>query len=197
MFIRIVAWHLISIFFLVVGDEYDACFLGLSPYIAVVMNLDWEHVDIFPNEEAVKATFRKFLNLIRVGGHLILCGDRYSALSFCDAVGSRNSRSCVHTIFLPRRIMRSASLCIIHVSCSSFYYYYYFILNIIPYRWLTLSVYVIVLKIMLYFCWMYFDLQYRLQRSFYFFYILIIVFPCQQWRCIFPADWWKASYWIG
>ncbi|KAK7859273.1 udp-n-acetylmuramate--l-alanine ligase [Quercus suber] len=62
--------------FVLEADEYDGCFLGLSPYIAVVTNLDWEHVDIFEDKEAVKSTFRRFLNLIKVGGHLIIYGDR-------------------------------------------------------------------------------------------------------------------------
>ncbi|XP_009377604.2 UDP-N-acetylmuramate--L-alanine ligase-like [Pyrus x bretschneideri] len=78
--------------FVLEADEYDHCFLGLSPSIAVVTNLDWEHVDIFPNKEAVKSTFRKFLNRIRVGGHLILCGDSQGACSLLTdgkrAIGS-------------------------------------------------------------------------------------------------------------
>ena len=32
------------------ADEYDGCFLGLSPYIAVITNVEWEHVDIFQDE---------------------------------------------------------------------------------------------------------------------------------------------------
>lgn len=32
------------------ADEYDCCFLGLSPSIAVVTNVEWDHVDIFQNE---------------------------------------------------------------------------------------------------------------------------------------------------
>ncbi|XP_062120331.1 uncharacterized protein LOC133834672 isoform X2 [Humulus lupulus] len=67
--------------FVLEADEYDGCFLQLSPHIAVVTNLDWEHVDIFPDEEAVKTMFRKFLNRIRKGGHLILCGDSQGAKS--------------------------------------------------------------------------------------------------------------------
>ncbi|KAI3904794.1 hypothetical protein MKX01_006904 [Papaver californicum] len=63
------------------ADEYDHCFLGLSPYIAVVTNVEWEHVDIFKDEEAVKKSFRKFLKQIRVGGYLILCGDSEGACS--------------------------------------------------------------------------------------------------------------------
>ncbi|WKA07292.1 hypothetical protein VitviT2T_025137 [Vitis vinifera] len=70
--------------FVLEADEYDCCFLGLLPYIAVVTNVDWEHVDIFPDEEAVKAIFRRFLKQIRVGGHLILCGDSAGACSLLD-----------------------------------------------------------------------------------------------------------------
>ncbi|KAJ8633542.1 hypothetical protein MRB53_026878 [Persea americana] len=62
--------------FVLEADEYDGCFLGLSPSIAVITNVEWEHVDIFQDEEAVKDIFRRFLQKIRIGGHLIVCGDR-------------------------------------------------------------------------------------------------------------------------
>lgn len=58
------------------ADDYDGCFLGLARHITVVRNVDWEHVDIFPDEESVRTIFRKFLSKIRSRGHLILCGDR-------------------------------------------------------------------------------------------------------------------------
>lgn len=32
------------------ADEYDGCFLRLSPNIVVVTNVDWEHVDIYQDE---------------------------------------------------------------------------------------------------------------------------------------------------
>ncbi|KAI3458102.1 hypothetical protein Pfo_014765 [Paulownia fortunei] len=63
--------------FVLEADEYDACFLGLSPHVAIVTNVDWEHVDMFQDEEAVKTVFRKFLGQIRTDGHLILYGDRH------------------------------------------------------------------------------------------------------------------------
>ncbi|XP_012851928.1 PREDICTED: uncharacterized protein LOC105971621 [Erythranthe guttata] len=68
--------------FVLEADEYDACFLGLSPHVAIVTNVDWEHVDIFRDEDAVIEVFRKFLGQIRTGGHLILNGDRYVSPSF-------------------------------------------------------------------------------------------------------------------
>ncbi|XP_060972046.1 uncharacterized protein LOC115716599 isoform X2 [Cannabis sativa] len=82
--------------FVLEADEYDGCFLQLSPQIAVVTNLEWEHVDIFPDEEAVKTAFRKFINRIRKGGHLILCGDSEGAKSLlchCEQTIGDGTRS--------------------------------------------------------------------------------------------------------
>ncbi|PIA49238.1 hypothetical protein AQUCO_01300229v1 [Aquilegia coerulea] len=67
--------------FVLEADEYDDCFLQLLPFIAVITNVEWEHVDIFKDEEAVKNSFSKFLKKITVGGHLILCGDSEGACS--------------------------------------------------------------------------------------------------------------------
>lgn len=36
--------------FVLEADEYDGCFLGLSPSVAIITNLEWEHVDIFKDE---------------------------------------------------------------------------------------------------------------------------------------------------
>ncbi|KAA3475971.1 UDP-N-acetylmuramate--L-alanine ligase-like [Gossypium australe] len=84
--------------FVLEADEYDGCFLGLSPYIAVLTNVEWEHVDFFQDKEAVKTFFRRFLKRIRVGGHLIICGDEYALLNYVviypilgtDSVGARS-----------------------------------------------------------------------------------------------------------
>ncbi|CAL9081166.1 unnamed protein product [Musa textilis] len=62
--------------FVLEADEYDNCFLGLSPDIAVVTNVELDHVDIFQDEEAVLKSFKKFVKQIKAGGQLILCGDR-------------------------------------------------------------------------------------------------------------------------
>ncbi|KAF9615464.1 hypothetical protein IFM89_023722 [Coptis chinensis] len=76
--------------FILEADEYDGCFLQLSPYIAVVTNVEWEHADIFQDEEAVKNSFKRFLKQIKVGGHLILCRDSEGAYSLV-------SETCIGT----------------------------------------------------------------------------------------------------
>ncbi|XP_020114647.1 uncharacterized protein LOC109728601 isoform X2 [Ananas comosus] len=84
--------------FVLEADEYDSCFLGLSPYIAVVTNVEWDHVDIFPDEGDVENIFRQFVHRIRTGGHLILCGDSPGACKLLsesanDVVSNRSTGS--------------------------------------------------------------------------------------------------------
>ncbi|KAF3796499.1 UDP-N-acetylmuramate--L-alanine ligase [Nymphaea thermarum] len=39
-----------SCHFVLEADEYDGAFLELSPSVAVVTNIEWEHVDLFEDE---------------------------------------------------------------------------------------------------------------------------------------------------
>ncbi|RWR86560.1 UDP-N-acetylmuramate--L-alanine ligase-like protein isoform X1 [Cinnamomum micranthum f. kanehirae] len=77
--------------FVLEADEYDGCFLGLSPSIAVITNVEWEHVDIFQDEEAVKDIFKRFLQKMRIGGHLIVCGDSAGACALLTHANQENA----------------------------------------------------------------------------------------------------------
>ncbi|XP_057842313.2 uncharacterized protein LOC131051716 isoform X2 [Cryptomeria japonica] len=57
------------------ADEYKECFLGISPSLAVVTNVEWEHVDFFKDEASVRDVFRRFIMRIKSSGILIACGD--------------------------------------------------------------------------------------------------------------------------
>ncbi|GJP48880.1 hypothetical protein CLOM_g8151 [Closterium sp. NIES-68] len=57
------------------ADEYDGAFLELSPSIAVVTNVEWEHVDLFESEAAVRSAFSRFTSRVKRGGVLVACGD--------------------------------------------------------------------------------------------------------------------------
>lgn len=61
--------------FVVEADEYDHMFLGLRPALAVVTNLEHDHPDIFPTDEAYRAAFRQFVTLLPENGRLIACTD--------------------------------------------------------------------------------------------------------------------------
>ncbi len=60
-------------YFVVEADEYDNMFLGLKPEVAVVLNIEHDHPDIFPSPEAYREAFAKFVGLLPEGGHLVAC----------------------------------------------------------------------------------------------------------------------------
>jgi UDP-N-acetylmuramate--alanine ligase len=57
------------------ADESDGSFLALSPTIAVVTNLDREHMDYYGDMASVRETFISFINKIPFYGTAILCLD--------------------------------------------------------------------------------------------------------------------------
>lgn len=57
------------------ADESDGSFLKLSPTIAVVTNIDREHMDHYRDMEEVKDTYLTFINKIPFYGCAILCLD--------------------------------------------------------------------------------------------------------------------------
>lgn len=57
------------------ADESDGSFLRLSPEIAVVTNIDKEHLDHFKNVDACVAAFAEFLDRLPFYGRAILCAD--------------------------------------------------------------------------------------------------------------------------
>jgi len=57
------------------ADESDGSFLALSPTIAVVTNMDHEHVDHYGSMEAIRQTFVNFINKIPFYGVAIVCLD--------------------------------------------------------------------------------------------------------------------------
>src|SRR3954447_7507813 len=57
------------------ADEYDRSFWHLHPQIAVITNIEAEHLDIYGDLAGVRAGFRRFAENIQPGGTLFCCGD--------------------------------------------------------------------------------------------------------------------------
>lgn len=72
--------------FVVEADEYDSMFLGLRLEIAVVTNVEWDHVDCYPTPGAFADAFRRFVGRLPAHGLLVLCADDPGALALRDAV---------------------------------------------------------------------------------------------------------------
>jgi len=64
--------------FVVEADEYDRSFLTLSPTIAVVTNVEADHLDIYRDLEDITSTFSRFVHDAAV---VVLCSDDKGASS--------------------------------------------------------------------------------------------------------------------
>jgi UDP-N-acetylmuramate: L-alanyl-gamma-D-glutamyl-meso-diaminopimelate ligase len=78
--------------FVVEGDEYDTAFfdkgskfLHYRPEIAMLTSVEFDHADIFRDEEAVRAAFRKFVALIPEDGLLVACAASPGAMEVARA----------------------------------------------------------------------------------------------------------------
>jgi UDP-N-acetylmuramate--alanine ligase len=64
--------------FVVEADEYDRSFLTLSPTIAVVTNVEADHLDIYRDLDDITSTFSHF---VRNAAVVVLCADDHGASS--------------------------------------------------------------------------------------------------------------------
>lgn len=61
--------------FVAEADESDGSFLEILPTIAVVTNIDREHLDHYHNLEAIREAFLRFMRGVPFYGVVIACGD--------------------------------------------------------------------------------------------------------------------------
>jgi UDP-N-acetylmuramate--alanine ligase len=61
--------------FVAEADESDGSFLLLSPYGAIVTNVDVDHLDHYGDEAAVARAFVEFLHCVDPAGFAVLCAD--------------------------------------------------------------------------------------------------------------------------
>ena len=71
-----------SEWFIIEGDEYDTAFfdkrskfIHYLPEVAIINNLEFDHADIFDDLEAIKKSFRHFIQLVPRNGLLLGNGD--------------------------------------------------------------------------------------------------------------------------
>jgi UDP-N-acetylmuramate--alanine ligase len=71
------------------ADESDGSFLRMSPAIAVVTNIDREHLDHYRDLEAIKAAFLEFIDRIPFYGLAVLCLDNEPLQELLPAIKKR------------------------------------------------------------------------------------------------------------
>ncbi len=76
-------------FFVVEADESDRSFLYLSPHIAVITNIEPDHLDTYANLDDIEQTFFKFMQGVDEDGALVVFGEDEHALRLAQASGRR------------------------------------------------------------------------------------------------------------
>jgi UDP-N-acetylmuramate--alanine ligase len=71
------------------ADESDGSFMKLSPTIAVVTNIDPEHLDHYGSLDALRRTFVEFINKVPFYGLAVLCLDHEHVQSLLPNVEKR------------------------------------------------------------------------------------------------------------
>jgi len=74
---------------IVEADEFDRTFLRLSPSMAVITNIEAEHLDIYEDLEDVKEAFIEFANKVPFYGAVIVCLDDSNVRSILPDIERR------------------------------------------------------------------------------------------------------------
>ncbi len=78
-----------SDFLVVESDESDGSFLKLSPILAVVTNIDREHLDHYASIDEIRSAFLEFVQKVPFYGAAILCLDDDNVQQLLPAVNRR------------------------------------------------------------------------------------------------------------
>lgn len=78
-----------SRYFITEACEYVESFLKFHPFLAIILNIELDHVDYFKDIEHIKKSFQKFASLIPSNGYLVVCSDDSNAYSIMDKVSCK------------------------------------------------------------------------------------------------------------
>ncbi len=79
-------------FFIAEADESDGSFLFLKPYIAVVTNIEADHLDYYKSFSQIEEHFVQFLNNLLPQGAGIICGDDFASKAILKKIKKRYLR---------------------------------------------------------------------------------------------------------
>jgi UDP-N-acetylmuramate--alanine ligase len=76
-------------YFVVEADESDASFLELRPYVAIVTNIENDHLDFYKSLDRIQDAFCQFLNQVAPDGFVLLYGGDKSIQAIKTDLSSR------------------------------------------------------------------------------------------------------------
>ncbi|CDO33392.1 UDP-N-acetylmuramate--L-alanine ligase [Mycolicibacterium porcinum] len=86
------AHHGSGAYFVAEADESDGSLVEYRPDIAVVTNIEADHLDFFGTEQAYVDVFDAFMERLRPGGVVVVCVDDPGAAAFAERTAARGIR---------------------------------------------------------------------------------------------------------
>ncbi len=96
--------------FVIEADEYDRMFLGLTPNIAVITNIEHDHPDCYPTPDEFRAAFRDFVCCMPSDGVLIACGDDLGTADVLAIAEMNGNNTLTYGIDNPDHTYRAVDL---------------------------------------------------------------------------------------
>ncbi len=77
-------------YYVVEADESDGSFLNLSPYVALVTNIEADHLDHYVGGiEEIRETFARFMSSVPDQGAIVACGEDPALVELACSTGKR------------------------------------------------------------------------------------------------------------
>lgn len=76
-------------YYIVEADESDGSFIYLNPAVAVVTNIEADHLDHYDSLAEIETIFVEFMNRLASDGTLVVCGDDARLVELAKATGKR------------------------------------------------------------------------------------------------------------
>lgn len=73
-------------YFIAEACEYTGSFLKFHPWLAIILNMEFDHADYFRDMDHIKETFTKFAGLVPEDGYLVACADDAGVMSVLDTI---------------------------------------------------------------------------------------------------------------
>lgn len=79
-------------YFVAEADESDGSLLEYTPHVAVVTNIEADHLDFFSSPDAYTAVFDAFVQRLAPGGALVVCTDDAGAAALAERIAALGVR---------------------------------------------------------------------------------------------------------
>jgi UDP-N-acetylmuramate--alanine ligase len=76
--------HGTGAYFVVEADESDRSFLLYRPYVAIITNIDADHLNTYGDLAGLSAAFAEFARLVQPGGFVVTCADNPGTRALAD-----------------------------------------------------------------------------------------------------------------